>query len=391
MRWAAARGIFQWLRRAMDEPAKPKTDDAAPADPSKEAMDAMREHLRRVGTALGVAGGALLSGLGYTQVHKIFPLPDGAHGWGLALAIASSTAALVGAALLAGRFYAAQRRIPVSTADDERARFHWRTPSGLTRAERRIRDRIRGNSARDEIARSLNAVELRALRYERMSRRRPAERDELATEATRLRDAVHTTLGQAAAAVLEHRARKAFSGWLTMIALLLTIAGIIGVFGLADWSQGQRDLVTLGKHCSEAKAPIAACKRFGAAAAGGATAQASTEGNPWLNSYTETVLQTPTTEYRVYGGDSGRIGTWVTPTKPADATKARALLALPDENSVQCTVRVDIPAGAKIRLGHAGPLFHHPGGGAQAKILSALDKVGFSVDRPLPPSHGPCP
>src|SRR5258705_12708228 len=105
-------------------------------------MDAMRDHLRRVGTALGVAGGALLSGLGYTQVHKIFPLPSHLFGWLLALAIASSAAALIGAALLAGRFYAAQRRIPMSTDDDKRSGLHWRTPSGLSRHEAEIRDRF---------------------------------------------------------------------------------------------------------------------------------------------------------------------------------------------------------------------------------------------------------
>jgi hypothetical protein len=387
-RWAAWIAKLFAASPAADKPEKPDPASGTAAD-----MEAMRTHLRRVGTALGVAGGALLSGLGYTQVHKIFPLPDDAPWWALGLAIATSLAALGGAAMLAGRFYGAQRRIPVSTDDDQPGLWGWGpTPTGLTPAEQGIRDRVFDQAARDQIAQNLKAVELRALRLRRTARRATGDRAKtLDAEAKRLEDELDDALYNGAAAVLEHRSHQAFSGWWTRVALLSTILGIIGVFGLADWSQGQRDLVALGKQCGEAKTAIAACERFGEGAAAGATAKAGVEGNAWVNGYTETVLQTPTTEYRVYGGDSGRIGTWVTPIKPADGMNARARLALPDENSVQCTVRVYIPAGAKIRIGHAGPLFHHQGGGAQAKIMSALDRVVFSADRPLPPSRGPCP
>jgi hypothetical protein len=401
-RWSALAAPFF----AAVRPKKKTAEPDAPQDPDGEDpvikgiqadMEAMRDHLRRVGTALGVAGGALLGGLGYAQVHKLFPIPIDSSRWILIGAIAAAAAALVGAAWLAGRFYGAQRRIPVRTEEDE-PQLKWlrkwrRTPSGLWPGESEIRHRIYDETARDDSATSLKALELRQLRFERLARRAKGKREtKLKDDSERIKGIVSRTLFQAAAAILERRAHQAFSGWLTRFAFLLTIAGIIGVFGLADWSQGQRDLVALGKQCGEAKTPIAACKHFGAVADRDTTATtAADDAKGWLNGYTETVLQTPTTEYRVYGGGSDRIGTWVTPSRPANGTKARAVLALPDENAAQCTVRVDIPAGAKIRIGHVGPLFHHPGGAAQLKIMSSLDGVVFSADTALPPSSGPCP
>jgi len=124
-RWVAWISTLFAARPKADKPETAQSPDPGIADD----MEEMRKHLRRVGSGLGVAGGALLSGLGYTQVHKIFPLPEDAPWWALGLAIAASVAALGGAAMLAGRFYGAQRRIPVSTDDDRpRLRGRGRTP-----------------------------------------------------------------------------------------------------------------------------------------------------------------------------------------------------------------------------------------------------------------------
>ena len=171
-RWSSWLSSFFGLG-SKDKPDSPADVAAQPeADAVAGDTEAIRQHLRRVGAALGVAGGALLSVLGYTQVHKIFPFPTDSHrvllmiGAGLA-----SAAALVGAALLAGRFLGAQRRILVSTDPDEPRGGRRRSPYGLRRRECEIRDRIYDLAARDESAQSLRAVELRGLRFERIARR----------------------------------------------------------------------------------------------------------------------------------------------------------------------------------------------------------------------------
>jgi len=389
-RWSSWLSSFFGLG-SKDKPDSPADVAAQPeADAVAGDTEAIRQHLRRVGAALGVAGGALLSGLGYTQVHKIFPFPTDSHrvllmiGAGLA-----SAAALVGAALLAGRFLGAQRRILVSTDPDEPRGGRRRSPYGLRRRECEIRDRIYDLAARDESAQSLRAVELRGLRFERIARRvdpkkAPAWKD----ESKRLQEAVKTALDQGALTVLEHRARQAFSGRLTVLAFLVTIVGIIGVFGLADWSQGQRDLVTLEKQCVEAKTAVPACKRFGA----GATKPEAAPGeSPWLNGFRVTVLKRRLVGYRVYGGGSSRKGVWLTTILPVSEARARSRLALPEENSAHCIVRVEIPSQTTVRMGHAAPLFNQPGGAAQVQIQGALDKIVFEDDKALPPSKGSCP
>ncbi len=46
---------------------------ASAADGVGDDMQAIRDHLRAVGSGIGVGLGALLTGLGYTQIHN---LPD---------------------------------------------------------------------------------------------------------------------------------------------------------------------------------------------------------------------------------------------------------------------------------------------------------------------------
>lgn len=372
---------------------------ASAADGVGDDMQAIRDHLRAVGSGIGVGLGALLTGLGYTQIHKLFPLPAG-HGYFAVLAFACSAAALIGAAILVGRFYAAQRRVPVSTDRDRPPPQAWlvklllmvvasnRSPDGLTSDECARRDRVYDQSARDEGAHTLKALELRAYRMARIGRKVGDERGAgLVKESERLLDAVDEALGQGAAAVLERRAEQAFSGWFTRIPALLTIAGIIGIFGLADWSQGQRELVAVGKQCGEAKAAIAACGRFGATTAPSVPAV----GTAWLNGYREVVSAKKIIGYRVYGGGSRRKGIWVTTTPVPNEGTARIGLALPSQNAARCLVRVTIPPGTAVRLGHVGPAAGHPGGASQIEILGGLDTIGYGTDRALPPSARPCP
>jgi hypothetical protein len=351
-------------------------------------MQAIRDHLRAVASGIGLGLGALLTGLGYTQVHKLFPLPAG-HSYLAVAAVLCSVAALVGAAALVGLFYAAQRRIPVSTDVDE-ATKSGRSPNGLTRDECSRRNGVFDQDARDEGAETLKALELRAYRLARIGRRVGGDRGTaLIEESDRLLRAVDDALDGGAAAVLERRAEQAFKSTGTWVRVVLTIAGIIGIFGLADWAQGQRDLVSLGKECGEAKAPIAACDRFGGGAPPAAAAAAATP--PWLNGYREVASATKIVASRVYGGGAARKGVWVTTTPVRNEGAARIALALPGKNAARCVVRVTIPVGTALRVGHVGPAFGHPGGGAQLEILGGLDTVGFGPDEALQPSRRPCP
>ncbi|MEK6274360.1 MAG: hypothetical protein AABM30_03395 [Actinomycetota bacterium] len=358
----------------------------------RKAMESMRELLRRFGAALGAGATALLAGLGYTQVHKIFPLPADSSGWTWALAVASSVGSLVGAAWVAGRFFGAQRRIGIKTEAGRET---------LRPRERELRDRVFTDTAAEEDAAALRDVELRAIRLNRIAQHSSkAKAKDLQDEAERLQGKVRLACVRAAAEILEWRSQQAFNGVLTKVAVLMTILGIVGIFGVADWSQGQRDLVALRKSCAEATTAgaIDACvtvvprkDRTSITTSTATTTTASPQASEWLNSYREIKIARPLTVYRVYGGDSARQGRWATPATPANRRAAVAALALPQQNAARCIVRVRIPTGLRIRIGHVAANFGKPGGAGQVEILGTLKSLRFFADRPLPPAKGPCP
>jgi hypothetical protein len=376
-----------------EEVQKPKPD----VGDLQAGMQAIRDLLQKFGAALGAAGAALMTGLGYTQIHKIFPLPAGSSGWLVVLAVVGSASGLIGAAWLAARFFGAQRRILVSSEQEHGSarRRRWLAKrKGFTDFERELRDQVFDEQAREDGAKTLRDVELRALRYERIARRTKDEEraKTLQAEADRLKGNVRLALVQAAAVVLERRSHQAFKGLLSAVLLLLTIAGIIAVFGLADWSQGERDLIALRKSCAEAQkaGAINACDPV---VAKKDRSQYPTQepGTPWLNSFRLRKLKQAQTGYRVYGAGSQRMGQWVTTTLPQSEELAREGLALPPGNSAKCIVTVRLTAGTSVRIGHVGPAFGEPGGLAQIQVVSAKRAVTYSADRPLPPSKGPCP
>jgi hypothetical protein len=369
-------------------------------DERREQMNQMRALLQRFGAAFGTAAAALFAGLGYTQIHKVFPLPAGTSGWLVVPAAVCSAAALFGAAVLASRFFGAQRRIPCwsKLTSPGWPRYFRREPdTGFSHRERKIRDRVFTEAAAEEEAANLLAIELRAERLGRIARRTADtdRRDRLEKEAERLEAVVVGALVTTTQFVLEHRSAKAFKGLGTAIPLVITVLGTIGIFGLADWSQGQRELITLRKDCA-------------AAVKGGAphacdsvldkqdrpkppTSTTTAAGAGWLNGYRQVRLSRTWIAYRVYGGGSARRGRWATPVKPTSRSSARSSLALPPENTAQCIVRVRIPPHTRVRFGHVGPLFDHPGGGRQIELLGKLTRVEFWRDARLPPSNGPCP
>lgn len=229
-------------------------DPGAGSDALKEGMKAVRDHLRRTGTALGAIATAVLGGLGYARLHELFPVPAG-DGWLIPAAAVAGLLGALGAAVLAGRFFAAQRRVLLTSEAEgwNEAEFK---DHGFTDDEHEFVTDVLGDHAREEDAASVRAVELRGMRLERAARGLPAEdarRARLQAEAARLHGVVRIALMRGAATVLEHRADTAFRGRGTKLALVSAVVGILGLFALADYADGQRDLVDLRAKCAKAE------------------------------------------------------------------------------------------------------------------------------------------
>jgi len=165
----------------------------------------------------------------------------------LALAAAGAAAAFGGAAWFSSRFFAAQRRILLAAKESD--------CQGLSKEDTTARDSVYRAQAAAEVAPSLHALELRSYRLARMARALPKEdprKRSWEEEAKRLFEAVDEAIHWAAVAILERRSATAFSGKGTRSALAFAIAGIILVFGLADYAKGQRDLIELRATCQAA-------------------------------------------------------------------------------------------------------------------------------------------
>ena len=176
--------IPPWLRRGVALRAV-KSDTSSPSDGAEDpppasgiaagAVDAtadtkqlaegmadVRSLLQRTATAIGAVAAAVLTGLGYTQLHEIFPVPANASEASKDLLVVAMVAAVVGSAWLASRFFSAQRRILVSSDLSKTKDLGW---------EKNLAQRVLDEHAREEGATSLNTLERRALRLDRVSRR----------------------------------------------------------------------------------------------------------------------------------------------------------------------------------------------------------------------------
>jgi hypothetical protein len=232
-------------------PAKSvSTAGVDPASDSKQLEDGMaqvRISLQKTGAGFGALGAAVIGGLGYTTIHQLFPFPASVSSRYLVLALCGGGAALLGTVVFTSRYFGAQRRILISTLREDDSLGH-------RHGEDVIRDRIDAEHARDEEAKSLRDVELRALRLSRIARRKtgPAAK-KLQEESDRLNDVVSLGLLRAAATILERRAERAFRSFLTVVALGLTMFGIAALFEVADYAKGQRDLIDLSDKCTKAE------------------------------------------------------------------------------------------------------------------------------------------
>ncbi len=87
--------------------------------------------------------------------------------------------------------------------------------------------------------------------------------------------------------------------------------------------------------------------------------------------------------YRVWGGESGQAGSWLTPIRPASAAEARAGLALPGQNAATYVSEVTVPAGTRYQVGAAASAFGQPGGATQVQLLDRIPGSSFHPGVPL--------
>ena len=89
------------------------------------------------------------------------------------------------------------------------------------------------------------------------------------------------------------------------------------------------------------------------------------------------------TAYRVWGGESQQIGSWLSPIMPESSAAARSMLALPEGNSAAWVSKVTLPQGTQIQYGPAASAFGQNGGGTQIQILQRIPTSNFGPGVPL--------
>jgi RHS repeat-associated protein len=107
-------------------------------------------------------------------------------------------------------------------------------------------------------------------------------------------------------------------------------------------------------------------------------------GANWTGHIVGSMTQSTTTMYRVWGGGSGQVGQWLTPTMPSSSAQTIANLSLPSTNSATFVSEVVVPAGTTIQSGIAAPLFGQVGGGMQVLLLQTIPSANFGPGVPLP-------
>lgn len=218
-------------------PAPAGVDPNADVADLKASMQDLRSDLQGWGAAVGLIATTVLTGVSWTQLNKLFPLPTEIW-WVAPVAVASALGAVGGSAFILLRLYRAQRRILIGTACPPPKR------SGLTWLERKKVEKILDEQARVEEAIHIQDLDARATRIDRIATRLERSKSDLAVaaraESNRLNHFVGLALRRAALALLENRTRKAISGIGTWVALLAAAFGIAGVFTVANYSQGKQ-------------------------------------------------------------------------------------------------------------------------------------------------------
>lgn len=220
-------------------PAPAGVNPSADIDDLKTSLRDIRTSLRQWTVGVGAVATALLTGVGWTQADRLFPLAG--PSWVPWLAGTSAVAAVVAGVYVLVSLYAAQTRILIGN-EDELGRYSIR----FRPKEKPLVLTALADQAAVEGAPQLRDVDLRAQRLLRIASRLKLEDDRKFAEAARKEaDRLNAYLGLAEMRVvlmlLERRALyvtriKSF----TALALLVAALGIAGVFTAANFSKGAR-------------------------------------------------------------------------------------------------------------------------------------------------------
>lgn len=265
--FAALKGLFRLRQpkpqellpsRGLPLTAKRKSDPApgpAPAgvnsiagfDDLKESLKDIRTSLRQWTAGVGAVAIAVLTGVGWTQADRLFPIKG--PSWIAWLAGVSSGAALVAGVYVLVSLFAAQTRVLIGNEEElekYKIRFRW--------GERELVNRALEEQALAESAPRLIDVDRRAQRLHRVATRLALRGDDLAkaadAEAKRLSEYVGLAELRVVLMLLERRARSVTRlTSLTALALLVAAFGIAGLFTAANYSQGKRAKDRAVTHC----------------------------------------------------------------------------------------------------------------------------------------------
>jgi hypothetical protein len=238
-------------------------------------MQAIRENLKGYAAALGALAAIVFAGVSLATIDTLFPLPDGLS-WLWIPAVALALLGVGGVGWLTSALFAAQRRIVFKPSSLSPSKGQPKPPSkeqrGLRSGEQKAVGAVLDEHAAEEGMSSALALELRALRLARVARRLEGEASEpgkgaaslAQAESDRLNGVLTTAILRAALSVIEARAARVF-GWVTKAALAATAIGVIGVVAIAQYAQGERELVALGESCAKAEGAGAtnACDKIG--------------------------------------------------------------------------------------------------------------------------------
>lgn len=260
--------FLEWLVARADaadaedaKPAEPKAEATNPAaSPAAAAIQKVREDLTAFGTAIGVGSTLVLGATGVATFDSMFPMPPGTEPW----AVTAVVLAVAGSVGLTVRFFRAKRRILINTMDyatgstrlqsiDE---DHEALYGGveLSPTERKFVQARLQEFAVEEGVRDVPAVEARAERLARIvvTSKALGQKESAAyaaDESARVSSGLREAIAEAALLVIERRSAAVYGGWLTVAFALMAALGTGGVFLLADWSKGERELTEAWVAC----------------------------------------------------------------------------------------------------------------------------------------------
>lgn len=218
-------------------PAPAGVDPNAESDQLAKDREQLRGDVQKWGAAVGVVATTVLTGVSWTQLNKLFPLPPNAA-WVPWVAAMSGVGAVAGSTFIFLRLYAAQRRILIGTECPPPKK------RGLKKSERDSLELFLDEQARVEEAVHIQDLDARAYRIQRIATRLKQSSNDLAgfadDESDRLQTYVGLALDRATMFLLENRTRKATSGLGTWIALFIVAFGIAGLFAVSNYSDGAR-------------------------------------------------------------------------------------------------------------------------------------------------------